>query len=198
MEARVERTGIPQPRENERGFNLIEVIVAMGLLGTVLVAIMTLFFWGRQHVYAGRQLTKANALGTRVLEDMSPLTKQDIYNGLFAIDDTAAGTSVTIAGVTYANARIRSTNATLIASPPSDIQTQKSGGPDLLGKWTTQLGSNLQDGSVTLIMQPKIDPANASPNETFGGSQLLQLRVLVMWREAKRNRSLEIDSVKAF
>ena len=185
-------------RRGESGFNLVEVIVAMGLLGTVLVAIMTLFFWGRKHVYAGRQLTKANALGTRVIEDMSPLTKQDIYYGLFAINDTATGSSVSIAGVTYPNARIRSTDPNLIPSPPSDIQTQTTGGPNLIGKWTTQLGNNLQNGSVTLIMQPKLDPSNAAPNETFGGSQILRLRVLVMWNEASRRRSLAIDTVKAF
>lgn len=182
----------------ERGFNLIEVLVAMALLGVVLVSIMSLFFIGRRHVFAGKQLTKAVALGTRVLEDLAPLTKADIYDGLFAITDTATGGSVAIDGATYANAKIRSTNANLITSPPTDIQTQKTGGPDILGKWTTQLGHDLQNGSVTLVMQPKLDPSHAAPNEQFGGSQILRLRVIVRWSEATRPRSLVLDTVKAF
>ncbi|HEX7139522.1 MAG TPA: prepilin-type N-terminal cleavage/methylation domain-containing protein [Vicinamibacterales bacterium] len=191
------------PRSREAGFNLVEVLVAMALLGTVLIAVMSLFFLGRRNVYSGRQMTKAIAIGNRVLEDLQPLIKKDIYNGAFAINDTDKGSSVTILGTTYLNCKIRSTKATLIPSPPSDIQTEQAGGPGFLAKWNSQLGTDLgQNGAVTLIMQPTDDPSNASPNEQFGTSQILRLHVLVQWTEpsdpSRPARSIVLDSDKVY
>ncbi|HEX3583690.1 MAG TPA: prepilin-type N-terminal cleavage/methylation domain-containing protein [Thermoanaerobaculia bacterium] len=190
-------------RRRERGFNLVEVLVAMALLGVVIISIMSLFFLGRRNVYSGRQMTKAIAIGNRVLEDLQPLMKSDIYNGAFSINDTDKGSAVTILGTTYDNCKIRSTKATLIPSPPSDIQTENAGGPGFLNKWRTQLGNELGgDAAVTLIMQPRLDPSHANPNEQFGTSQILRLHVLVQWKEPsapnRPARSIILDSDKVF
>jgi type II secretory pathway pseudopilin PulG len=182
-------------RRAEGGFSLVEVIVAMALLGTVIIAIMSLFFLGRRTIYSGRQMTKAIALGNRVMEDLSLLTKQDVYSGSFGILDTDTGSSVTIMGTTYPNAKIRSTDPAFVTSPPqSDIQTVTAGGPDYLNKWTAQLGNDLQNGSVTLILQPQPDSAAT----TFAGGQLLRMTVLILWKESTRQRSLTLTSVKAY
>ncbi|MEA2338036.1 MAG: hypothetical protein QOE82_2043, partial [Thermoanaerobaculia bacterium] len=105
---------------SERGYNLMEVMIAIALLGVVMISIMALFVAGRKNVYSGKQMTAAVAVGTRVLEDLAPLSKSDIYGGLFAITGTSTGYGSTLKlgnpEVTYTNCRIRSTDAT-VGSP---------------------------------------------------------------------------------
>ena len=181
-------------RTREDGFNLVEVLVAMALLGTVMIAIMSLFFLGRRNVYSGRQMTKAIAIGNRVLEDLSLLTKQDIYYGVFNINDTATGTTVTIMGNTYTNAKVRTSNPSLVTpANASEYQTEKSDGPKYLTtKWVPQLGNDLADGSVTLVMQPQ------GSSTQFGAAEVLRLTVLVYWKEEGRQRRLTLKSTKAY
>jgi prepilin-type N-terminal cleavage/methylation domain-containing protein len=187
-------------RRKSAGYSLVEVMIAMAILGTVLIAIMSLFVWGRRNVYSGKQMTKAIAIGNRVLEDLAPLTKKDIYSGAFNMAATNTGTaSVTVLGTTYTNCSIRSTNPTVIASPPTDISAQTSGGPDFLTKWQTQMGSDLANGSVTILLQPTTDPTNTPAQ--YGTAQVLRVRVIVQWQEsagATRNRNVSLDTVKTF
>ena len=187
-------------RNKQTGYSLVEVLIAMGILGTVLIAIMTLFVWGRRNVYSGKQMSRAIALGDRILEDLAPLTKKDVYNGAFNIADTANPTaSVTILGTTYTNCSIRSTKATVIPSAPSDITTQTAGGPDFLGKWRAQTGTDLANPSITLLLQPSSDPTNTPPR--FGTAQVLRVRVIVQWDESagsRRGRNVVLDTVKTF
>src|SRR5215213_9925314 len=126
-------------RHSERGYNLVELLVAIALLGVVLMSVLSLFVWGRRNVYSGKQMTTAVAVGTRVLEDLAPLTKSDIYSGVFEILDTDAGQTVKFGQplVTYTNAALRSTDASVV-SGYADVQKQKATGPKLLDKWTTE------------------------------------------------------------
>jgi prepilin-type N-terminal cleavage/methylation domain-containing protein len=186
-------------RETSRGYNLVEVIIAMALLGTVMLSIFTLFFMGRGNVYSGKQMTQAIAIGNHVLEDLSPLNKQAVYNGCFAITDTASGSSITIptpTPITYANSKIRSTDPSVIASAPSDISTEATGGPAFLSQWGALVGNKLTKGSVTLILTPDQDAAN-SPDQ-FKAAAFLRVRVLVRWQETGRQRQLVLDTVKSY
>jgi prepilin-type N-terminal cleavage/methylation domain-containing protein len=186
----------------ERGYNLVEVLIAMALTGIVMITIMTLFFMGRKNVYSGKQMTNAVAIGTRVMEDLATLSKSDIYNGLFAITDTSTGYSTTVVlghpAVTYTNCRIRSTDSTVGSPTATDVSTMSTGTnpPNMLTKWQSQLGSNLANGSVTLIMVPASDPTN-SPAQ-FGTAQVLQVRVLIQWVEERRPRQLILDTSRAY
>ena len=198
------QTNLPtrRRRTSQRGYNLVEVLIAMALLGVVLISIMALFVAGRKNVYSGKQMTNAVAVGTRVLEDLAPLSKQDIYSGLFAIPATSAGYGSTVQlgtpPITYTNCRIRSTDSTVGSPTATDVSTQSTGTnpPDLLTKWRTQLGTNLAKGSVTVIMIPTNDPTN-SPAQ-FGTASVLQVRVLVQWNEAQRSRQLILDTSRAY
>jgi prepilin-type N-terminal cleavage/methylation domain-containing protein len=194
-----------------RGFNLVEVLISMALLGVVTISIFSLFYMGRRNVYAGRQMSQAVAIGTQVLEDLAPLNKRQIYNGAFGIVDTATGTNINfpmVAGgvVTYSNARIRSTNATIIAAPPADIATENPlppppavGGIGLLTRWRNLIGTKLGDGSVTLLMQPMEDTASPPNNPPrFGTASVIKCRVIVRWSELGRQRELVLDTVKPF
>jgi len=189
-------------RTSQRGYNLMEVMIAIALLGVVMISIMALFVAGRKNVYSGKQMTNAVAIGTRVLEDLAPLNKRDIYNGLFAIADGDAGYGSTVKlgtpPVTYTNCRIRSTDSTVGAPTATDVATQSTGTnpPDLLTKWKNQMGTSLTNGSVTLIMIPTNDPTN-SPAQ-YGTGAVLQVRVLVQWNEGQRPRELILDTSRAY
>ena len=189
-------------RHSQRGYNLMEVMIAIALLGVVLISIMALFVAGRKNVYSGKQLTNAVAIGTRILEDLAPLNKQDIFNGLFAIPIASAGYGSTVKlgtpPVTYTNCRIRSTDSTVGSPTATDVSTQSTGTnpPNMLTKWKTQMGTNLTNGSVTLIMVPTNDPTNTPAQ--FGTAAVLQVRILIQWDEAQRRRELILDTSRAF
>jgi hypothetical protein len=166
----------------------------MALLGTVMIGIMSLFFLGRRNVYSGRQMTKAIAIGNRVLEDLSLLTKQDIYYGVFNINDTASGATVTIMGQTYTNAKVRSSQPSLVTpTNTAEYTTEKTDGPHYLSvNWEPMLTNQLQDGSVTLVLQP------IGSSTQFGAAEALRLTVLIYWKEESRQRNITLTSVKAY
>ena len=191
--------------QRQRGYNLIELLVAIAILGVILLSVLSLFVFGRRNVYSGKQMTVAIAIGTRALEDLAPLTKSDIYAGVFDIKDTDTGaTSVKFGNPqqTYNNAAVRSTDATTV-SGYADISKQKTDGPLFLDKWKDQLQETLADGSkrprlyngaVTLVMMPRAD-TNSPPQ--FGSATVMQMRVIVSWTENNRRREVILDSVKA-
>ena len=186
----------------QAGYNLVEVLLAMAMMGVVTISIFTLFFMGRRNVYSGKQVSQAVAVGTQVLEDLQPLNRQMLYNGGFGIAATSAGAALTMPAVVtggqsyaFTNSMIRSTNATIIASPPADISTENTP-PGLLTRWTTLLGTKLTNGSVTVILTPDQDAVNTPAQ--FGTAQLLRVRVFVRWQENSRTREVVLDTVKAF
>lgn len=191
-------------RRNERGYNLIELLVAIAILGVILLTVLSLFVFGRRNVYSGKQMTTAIAIGTRALEDMAALTKQDIYGGVFDIADDAAGTTLKFGYPlkTYDNAALRSTNPSAVTGY-TDTQLQRATGPKFLDSWSKQFQEDLaggttrprlQDGAITLIMMPR--HGTTSPVQ-FGDAAVMQLRVIVSWSENSRRREVILDSVKA-
>lgn len=189
-------------RRRQAGYNLIEVMLAMAMLGVVTISIFTLFYMGRRNVYSGKQVSQAVAIATQVLEDMQPLNKQMLFNGAFGIAGNSAGTAFTVPpvvaggpGYVYTNSKIRSTDATFIASPPADISTENTP-PGLLTRWAGLNGEKLANASITLVLTPDQDPVNTPAQ--FATSQVLRLRVFVRWDESTRRREVVLDSVKAF
>lgn len=189
-------------RHRQAGYNLVEVLLAMAMLGVVTISVFTLFFMGRRNVYSGKQTSQAIAIGTQVLEDLQPLNRRMLYNGAFGVAATSTGNAFTIPAIAsggqsyvFTNSIIRSTDPTVISAPPTDIATENNP-PGLLARWTRQLGSKLTNGSVTLVVTPEQDPTNTPPQ--FGTAQLLYARVFVRWLESGRQREVILDTVKAF
>jgi type II secretory pathway pseudopilin PulG len=58
-------------QRNERGFSLVEVVVALGLLAGVLIAIAGLFIIGGKQVKSGRTSSEALALAREIQEEMN-------------------------------------------------------------------------------------------------------------------------------
>jgi hypothetical protein len=190
-------------RSKESGYNLIEVIFATALLGIVSITIFTLFVMGRRNVYSGKQASQAVAIGTQVIEDLQPLNKKMLYNGAFGIADTDTGSAITLprvsglAAPTFTNARIRSTDATIV-SGQADISTESTP-PGLITKWTNLIAGKLTNPSVTVILIPDQDTANPVNNPPrFGTAALLHVRVFVRWNESTHQREVVLDTVKAF
>jgi type II secretory pathway pseudopilin PulG len=190
-------------RSKESGYNLVEVIFATALLGIVSITIFTLFVMGRRNVYSGKQASQAVAIGTQVIEDLAPLNKQMVYNGAFGIPDTDAGNAITLprvsglAAPSFTNARIRSTDATIV-SGQADISTESTP-PGLITKWNTMIQGKLTNPSVTVILIPDQDTASPVNNPPqFGTAQLLRIRVFVRWTESTHQREVVLDTVKAF
>jgi prepilin-type N-terminal cleavage/methylation domain-containing protein len=190
--------------QHQRGYNLIELLVAIAILGVVLLSILSLFVWGRKNVYSGKQMTTAIAIGTRVMEDLQPLTKEDIYEGLFQITEDSTGANIKFGNPQrdYTNAAIRSTKA---YTGYTDIQKENPKGPLFLTKgWKDQLEETLSDGTtkrprlddgaVTVIMMPRADTVTP---EKFGTASIMQIRVVVSWLENRRQREVILDTVKA-
>ncbi|HET8798107.1 MAG TPA: hypothetical protein VFO89_10495 [Thermoanaerobaculia bacterium] len=197
-------------RGTEGGYNLIEVMIAMGLLGTVLITIMTLFVMGRKNVYSGKEMTAAVSMSTRVSEDLSGLTVDEIYTSFgisgtsttalsgsaFNVTVDSTGRKATLPANTYTGSFIRRTTDTLVTT---------AGGNDtggFLTRWKNEMDQNLRfaDGAVNVVITPR----NPDPPLTGGSpttlsvstASVVRIRVLVRWMEESRPRQMIIDTVK--
>src|SRR6267378_7030470 len=85
-------------KSRQRGYSLVEVLIAMAITSVVLLTVVTLFYMGRKNVYSGKQMTVAAASGTQILEDFSTMTAQDIVTN-FNLSDAAALGTVTLPNV---------------------------------------------------------------------------------------------------
>ncbi len=192
--------------KRESGYNLVEVLIAMALMGTVMLSIMGLFYLARGNVYSGKQMTQANAAATHAMEDLAGLTVQSLYDA-FQIGSTDTLGTYTIDGTTYTNVLLRSTLSTIVASPPTGISLEEDpDSPDnaaaphgFLTTWRNEITSNQKflDPSVTLIISPRTPTAVMTAVAPIGPApQILQVRVLVRWQEGRRRRSVALDTVK--
>lgn len=171
-------------RTRQAGFNLIEVMIAMAILGSVMMSILTLFFLSRQSIYSGKQMTQALAVATRVLEDLSAMTEDDVFSS-FGITDATPTTSPTIGTIAtaYTNVIVRDTNTTSPATDPSGY----------LASWKTLLTADkFTNAKITLIIMPS-GPPIAQPITT---SNFCKVRILIEWNEATRKRQTFIDTSK--
>jgi prepilin-type N-terminal cleavage/methylation domain-containing protein len=171
-------------RSGERGYNLVEVLIAMALMGTVIMSIMGLFYFGRRNVYSGKEMTQGVALGTHVLEDLNTMTKSGIV-AAFALP-TGAGTSNTIGGQTFPNSIVRTTTNISLTTDPNGF----------LQRWKNEMINNnkFQNGVVTIVFTPTAD-ASFTPAQ-MATSTVVKMRVFVTWGEAVRQRQITLDAVK--
>ena len=185
-------------KNRERGFNLVEVLVSMAITAVVILSVATLFVMGRRNVYAGKQMTAAVAVATRITEDFSHMTHAEVYDK-FGLSPAAGGgyagstltASQTVEGTPYANCVIRT------EADASDANKDKAG---LINTWLGLMQPSFTNPKITIIFMPRLDPKDpATDTATVPVSTLLQIRVVLTWDETvsnKRHRSLIIDAVK--
>jgi len=185
-------------KARQQGYSLIEVLVAIAITSVVLLTVLTLFYMGRRNVYSGKQTTYANAIGTRVLEDLSTMTADDMILN-FKIDDTTALATVTLNNVSGAG-KIDFNNSigrnTDNISSTTELWSQTSGPADgYLTRWKTYLDSSkLTGGTIGLVMTPRTPSDATKPVST---AQFTKVRVYIAWDEAaNRRRFAFFDTTK--
>ncbi len=165
----------------QRGYNLVEVLVAMGLLSTVLISIVTLFFMGRANVYSGRQMTRAISVGSSVMEDLGALNAPRTYEAFTITNTTTVAALPQVGSQKYADAIIRTT----------DDLTPDAGG--YLARWSAMLPQErLTDGRVTIVLQPRemVDANDVT------SARILQIKIVVQWNESTREREIVLETTK--
>lgn len=169
-------------RRREAGYNLVETLIAVAMTGVVILSIMTLFFLGRRNVYSGKQMTAANAVATRVLEDLSLMTATDVLSN-FGVTDASTLEANTVAGIVYAGSVLRATDGTISSA------TDPEG---YLARWLALVpASTFANGRVTLVITPANPVTVATPVST---AQVVRVRGFVQWSEGPRNRSVTFES----
>ena len=170
----------------ERGYSLIEVLIAMAILGTVLVSIMGLFTLAKRNIYGGKQMTQAISAGTRVMEDLSTLNKTATL-AAFGLGTATTGTSNTVGGQTFPNSFVRTTTDISTTTDPNGF----------LARWRDEIVNynKFKDGVVTIVFTPTADSAGNNPVRMTTGT-IVRMRVFVTWREATRSRQIVMDTVK--
>ena len=185
-----------ESRRRQAGYNIVEVLIAIALLGVVMVSIVTLFFMGRRNVYSGKQMTKAISVGTQIEEDLSSMTEDDVLTN-FGMTTTAATTtsSFSIAGTTYSDCLVRDTNNISGTTDPGGY----------LAKWKALLPTaDITDGKVSLVFIPRsvlqtITGTSTTFPETattFPDVPFLRIRIVIEWKEGVRARSIVLDAAK--
>ena len=86
----------------QRGFNLIEVMIALGMLAAVLVAIGSMFVMGGRQLKTGKTITQATALAHDLMESFENQSFVTLYTNLGAastastitVSSTATGSPI--------------------------------------------------------------------------------------------------------
>lgn len=153
---------------DERGLNLIEVIVALALLAMVLLGISTLFVRGSRSVSSGRQLTEASSVGTRIMEDLTKLPYDTLYTNMGATASSTSASSDTRTTTAYAN------------------------------KWQSQIDQMLSNPGYQAYATIQETPLGGSVSPpTFGSAKAIRVLITVQWREgATRVRTASFETVR--
>lgn len=109
----------------ERGFSLVEVVIAIGVLAGVLLSICSMFIMGGRQLKTGKTVTEATAICHAIMESFDSLSFTALYTTF-----GAAATDTT-----------RTVNSTTTGSP---IQS-----------WQTEIARKLDNGVATVTIIPR-------------------------------------------
>ncbi len=178
-------------KSGQKGYNLVEVLVAMAILGAVLVSVVALFYVGRRNIYSGKQLTFANSVGVQVLEDLSGLTTTALYAAFNIGSTTTLGSVGPINGITYPSSILRSSASISSATEQNP--------PGFLTRWNTTLttGNRLQSPVLQVILTPTLPVAvMTATTPPAPAPSILRIRVVISWQEGQRTRYVTYDTIK--
>ena len=168
----------------EKGYSLVEVLIAATITGVVIMSIFTVITLAQRNVKSGKQMTAANAVATRVLEDLSLMSATDVVLN-FGLDNATTLSSNTVNGVAYPGSVLRDTDATINATvDPSGY----------LSRWQGLVGqATFRKGRVLLVITPANPRVNGEPVTT---AQVIRVRGFVEWSEGIRRRRISFESSK--
>lgn len=187
----------------QQGYSLIEVIIAMGILSSVLLGVITLFFLARRNVYSGKQMTHAISVGTRIMEDLSSMSVTNVYANFNVASSATLGTVTvqpsSLSDSSYDGSVLRSTTSVASGSGCSGSTpiTFTNDTNAYLKRWYCQMinkSNQLQDGSISIVITPR-QPSPAG-TVTPGNATIVRVRAIIRWQEAMRPRQVIMDTVK--
>lgn len=168
-------------RTGESGFNLVEVLIAMAILGSVMISIITLFFLGRRNVYSGKIMTQAMSVAVHANEDIQAMGARDLFKSFGPITSSTTAGANTVAGVSYAKSIVFTTQQ---AGTAADVNRY-------LNRWAKLLPqARLQSGVLSVVIIP-LDQTISTDVTT---ARVVQVRLVAEWSEATRKRSAVVDS----
>lgn len=178
-------------KKRANGYSLVEVLVAIAITSVVLLTVVTLFYMGRRNVYSGKQTTYAVSVGTRILEDLSAMTAQDMIQN-FGIDDSTATGVVTLNGVQgVANGKLQFNNSIARDTKTIDTTTDPK---NYLSTWNGYIGnSKLASATAGLVITPRDVADNTRP---ITSARFYKVRGYISWDEGQRRRYTFFDTTK--
>jgi prepilin-type N-terminal cleavage/methylation domain-containing protein len=153
-------------RNNQRGFSLIEVVVALALLAGVLISIAGLFVIGARQVESGREATEALSVARGIVEQMNKWGFHQTYE-LFGANGSAA---------TY------TWDTRTITDPPTTG----------MGKWQPMLSQKIP-GAYATITVTSVGPGTPP---VLNLTRAMRVVVTVRWQERMRQRQVQLATVR--
>lgn len=192
------------PQRREQGFSLVEVLIAIALTGVVVLSVLSLFAIGRSNVYAGRQMTHAISVGTRMMEDLSSVPRQELYDAFNILPTTSLGT-VTVApssmpDSSYPNSILRSTTSIATAGDctTTTLPVFNNDSKQFLQRWYCQMqniSNELPKGQIFIVFSPRLPLDTAQPLSPANAS-VIHVRTIIRWAEGMRPRQVVFDTTK--
>ena len=157
-----------------KGYNLIEVLIAMALLSWVVLVIVGLFTYGQRGVYSGKTQTRAVAVCQKVYEDLRNMPSYAMKFQMFGAANGDAS---------------KSTTYTPTSSNPFTAGEVLH---TTLEAWKAALEDLSSSSSMTTVLTPvmKVDTSAAL---AIGNSYFIHYRVQVNWSEGLRTRHVTVD-----
>ena len=151
---------------NQRGFSLIEVVVALALMAGVLISIAGLFVIGARQVESGRESTEALSVARGIIEQINKWGFHQTYQ-LFGASGTAA---------TY------TFDTRTITDPPTTG----------MAKWQPMLSQKIP-GSYATITVTSLGPGTPP---ILSDTRAMRVVVTVRWAEQLRQRQVMLATVR--
>lgn len=149
-----------------RGFSLIEVVLALGLLAVVLISISGLFILGARQVASGRSSSQALSIARSMVEEMEGWGFRQLYER-FGADGSATSYDFDSRSGAFASAFQRPFQADLEGMIPgayADVELRSLGA----------------GGSASAL----------------NATRAIRILVTVRWNEGTRPRTLELGTVR--
>jgi len=154
---------------HERGFSLIEVVIALGLLAAVVISVSGLFVLGGRQLKSGRTATEALAVAREINEEMNNWGFRQTWQ---VWDDTFSG-----AANTYT------------------VDTRTNTKPMVLA-WQQTLRTKLGASAYATVAIDSLSQTGTPPNFNSSSCKSLRVVVTVFWNEGQRARSLQVGTVR--
>lgn len=157
-----------------KGYNLIEVLVAIALLAWVVLVIAGLFIWGQRGIYSGKQQTKAVALGQKIYEDLNSLE----FTNKYKMFQAAAGNST------------KTTTYETTTANPFNSETE----PviyNIFNTWIDGMKDLSENTTITCTLTPKRPKSGGTA--TFGNCLFVQFDLTINWTQVQRLRRINLS-----